>query len=238
MAQTHTLTVEDFTAILIPTMPYQRLGIARYIDRAKKRKLFKDEYIISVANDPDDLYYYYVEKGQLRCSFTKINGEPATLFYRNEGNAFSAEYGGIASLGQYKMHYVATRDTIVFGFTQKQLYEIMQEDPAIYYEFIMVCHMAFGQMGHRISNGSVPSSMERIIIWLRKLCAVHTPDAEGVYTIESNITIQQLAEMLFIHVTTCSRLLNTLETEGIIERTRHTIRVLAPDRLEEFECLD
>jgi len=232
------LTADDYTAVLIPTMPFRKLKIAQYIDQAKKRKLFKGEVITSVANDLDDLYYFYVEKGQLCCSFTKINGEPAALFCRNEGNAFSVEYGGIASLGAYKMHYVATKDTIVFGFTQRQLYEIMREDQDIFAEFIMVCHMAFGQMGHRISNAGVSSSMERFVIWLRKLCAVREPDADGVYTIESNITIQQLAELLFVHVTTCSRIIKTLETEGVIKRTRSGIKVFALDRLTEFECLD
>jgi CRP/FNR family cyclic AMP-dependent transcriptional regulator len=231
-------TPEDFTAVLIPTMPFTKLKIGHYVDQARKRKLFKGEVITVVSHDEDDLYYYYVEKGQLRCSFTKINGEPATLFFRNEGNAFSIEYGGIASLGEYKMHYVATKDTIVFGFTQKQLYEIMQQDPEIYYEFIFVCHMAFGQMGHRISNTAVPSSMQRIVIWLRKLCAINTPDANGVSTIPSNITIQQLADLLSIHVTTASRLISTLESDGVIKRTRNEILVYDVEKLCEYEGLD
>ncbi|MDR3053566.1 MAG: Crp/Fnr family transcriptional regulator [Coriobacteriales bacterium] len=232
------LTKEDYTAVLIPTMPFKKLKIGAYIDQARKRKLFKDEVITVSAHDKDDLYYYYVEKGQMRCSFTKINGEPATLFFRNEGNAFSIEYGGIASLGEYKMHYVATKDTVVFGFTQEQLFRIMQEDPEIYYEFIFVCHMAFGQMGHRISNTAVPSSMQRLVIWLRKLCAIHGPDAQGASIIPTNITIQQLADLLSIHVTTCSRLISTLEADGIIKRTRNEIAVYHLDRLSDYEGID
>jgi CRP/FNR family cyclic AMP-dependent transcriptional regulator len=230
--------MEDYTAVLIPTMPFRKLKIGQYIDQARKRKLFKDETITVSARTKDDLYYYYVDKGQLRCSFTKINGEPATLFFRNEGNAFSIEYGGIASVGEYKMHFVATRDTVVFGFSQEQLFEIMQEDPEIFYEFIFVCHMAFGQMGHRISNTAVPSSMQRIIIWLRKLCTIHPCDANGACTISSNITIQQLADLLAIHVTTASRLINTLETDGVIKRTRNEIAVYRPDRLSNYEGID
>jgi len=232
------LTAEDYTAVLIPTMPFKRLKIGDYTHRAEKYKLFKGEHIASAANDANDLYYYYVEKGQLRCLYTKINGEPVTQFYRNEGNAFSVEYQGISSLGHYTMRYVATRDTVVCGFTQKQLYEIIAEDPEIFYEYILVCHMAFGQMGHRISDAAVPSAMERLIMWLRKLCIVHTPGSDGVYTIESNLTIQQLAELLFIHETTCSRLISTLETEHVIKRTRTRIWVLDYDRLVDFEVLD
>jgi CRP/FNR family cyclic AMP-dependent transcriptional regulator len=233
------LSEQDYTAVLVPTMPFHQLKIAAYINQAKKRKLFKGEHIIVSTVDKDDLYYYYVEKGQLRCSFTKSNGEPATLFYRNAGNAFSIEYGGIASLaGEFKMRYVATKDTVVFGFTQQQLYDIIQKNPEILYEFILVCHMAFGQMGHRISNAGVSSSMQRIIIWLKKLCAVNKVDENGCCTINAAITIQQLAEMLFIHPTTCSRLLTTLESDGIIQRTRTQITVFDVKRLDSYESLD
>jgi CRP/FNR family cyclic AMP-dependent transcriptional regulator len=233
------LSEQDYTAVLIPAMPFHQLKIGSYIDQAKKRKLFKGEYITASANDKDDLYYYYVEKGQLRCSFSKINGEPATLFYRNAGNAFSIEYGGIASLdGEFKMRYVATKDTIVFGFTQQQLYDLMQQDPAIFYEFILVCHMAFGQMGHRISNAGVSSSMQRVLIWLKKLCAVTKADKDGAHIINARITIQQLAEILLIHPTTCSRLLTTLEADGVIRRSRTQIIVFDVTRLADYESLD
>ncbi|MDR0500426.1 MAG: Crp/Fnr family transcriptional regulator [Coriobacteriales bacterium] len=229
------LNADDYTAVLIPTMPYRPLRIAAYVDQAKKRKLFKGEYIYGQTQNHDDLYYYYVEKGQLSCSFTKINGEQAVLFYRNAGNAFSVEYGGIASLGDYKMHYYATTDTVVFGFTEAQLYAICRENPEIFYEFVLNCHMAFGQMGHRISNTAVASAMQRIIGWLIKLCAVREPDDLGVYAIPSNITVQQLADLLSIHVTTCSRLLSQLETDGVLQRNRKEIRVLDLQKLHEYE---
>jgi CRP/FNR family cyclic AMP-dependent transcriptional regulator len=229
------LSVEEQTAVMVPTMPFRQLKIVDYIDQAKKRKLFKGEHIIGAANSIEDLYYYYVEKGQLRCSFTKINGEPATLFYRNKGNAFSIEYGGIASVGEYKMHWIATTDTVVFGFTQQQLYNIMLSDPDVFYEFILVCHMAFGQLGHRITSIGVQSAMKRLVFWLQKLCAQREPDAQGVYTVPVVITNQQLAELLNLHVTTCSRLVSTLEVEGLIRRTRNEITIFDLARLSELE---
>jgi CRP/FNR family cyclic AMP-dependent transcriptional regulator len=93
-------------------------------------------------------------------------------------------------------------------------------------------------MGHRISNGGVPSSMQRLIIWLKKLCAVNTADKDGAHIINATITVQQLAEILFIHPTTCSRLLATLEADGIISRTRTQITVFEVNRLTDYESLD
>ena len=232
------LSVEDRTAVLVPTMPFHRLKIAQYIDQAKKRKLFKDEYITAVADSIDDLYYFYVEKGLLRCIFTKITGEPVTLCYRHAGNAFSAEFNGVASIGDYKMRWIALADTIVFGFSQRQLFDIAKEDPEIFYEYILVCHMALGQMGHRISSIGVPSSMDRIVFWLVKLCAIHTPDENGIYTIPAIITNQQIAELLHMHVTTCSRLFNVLEANSIVSRRRNEIIVYDLEKLLQFFVSD
>ncbi|MDR3136119.1 MAG: Crp/Fnr family transcriptional regulator [Coriobacteriales bacterium] len=229
---------EDFTAVLVPTMPYHKLKIGQYIDQAKKRKLFKGEAVYASAEELADLYYFYVETGQLRCTFIKLDGEAATLFYRNAGNAFSVEYSGIASLYRFKMRFVATTDTVVFGFTQAQLYELCQRDPGIFFEFIFNCHMAFGQMGHRLADSSMPSAMQRLIFWLLKLCAIYEADEQGVHTIHANITIEQLAELLNIHVSTCSRLLTTLESEGHISRNRSIIKVFEAERLYDYEQFD
>jgi CRP/FNR family cyclic AMP-dependent transcriptional regulator len=216
-------------------MPYHQLRIGEYIELGKKRKLFKGESIYASAKELDDLYYFYVEKGQLCCTFTKFTGEPVALFYRNAGNAFSVEYAGIASLGKFKMRYVATADTVVFGFTQAGLYEICQKDPEVFYEFIFNCHMAFGQMGHRIADASVASAMQRLAFWLLKLCAIYEPDASGAHLLPVKLTLQQLSDLLGIHVTTCSRLLAQLETDGIISRSRDAIKVFAADRLLDSE---
>ena len=72
---------------------------------------------------------------------------------------------------------------MLFAFTQRQLYELSQDDPELFYEFINVCHMSFAQMGHRISNTGYQSSTKRMIMWLQKLCATQECDEHGVYDI-------------------------------------------------------
>lgn len=93
-------TTQDYDAILIPTLPFKQLRFGEYLDQARKRKLFKGEYIDLTCIDKNDRYFYYVEKGQLKCCYENEDGAQIVLYYRNAGNAFQAEYHRFASIGQ------------------------------------------------------------------------------------------------------------------------------------------
>ena len=82
----------------------------------------------------------------------------APLYWRNAGNAFSAEYQRLRVHRPLQARFIAAQNTVLFAFTQRQLYELSQDDPELFYEFINVCHMSFAQMGHRISNTGYQSS--------------------------------------------------------------------------------
>ena len=127
---------------------------------------------------------------------------------------------------------------MLVAFTQRQLYELSQDDPELFYEFINVCHMSFAQMGHRISNTGYQSSTKRMIMWLQKLCATQECDEHGVYDIECKLTLQQLSELLSIHITTCTKIVAALENEGVIERTRTRIRIFDAQRLAQYGLED
>lgn len=227
-------TEQEYRSILIPNQPFRRLKIADYISQGKKKKLFKGEYIRTSAKTIDDLYYYYIDEGQIVATFEQESGEVAPLYWRNAGNAFSAEYNDYASIGRYKARFIAAQNTVLFAFTQRQLYELSQDDPELFYEFINVCHMSFAQMGHRISNTGNQSSTKRMIMWLQKLCATQECDEHGVYDIECKLTLQQLSELLSIHITTCTKIVAALENEGVIERTRTRIRIFDAQRLAQI----
>ena len=57
-------TKEDYRAILLPGESFGVSQIARYKDRAHKKKLFKGEFITTVARSIDDPYYYYIDEGK------------------------------------------------------------------------------------------------------------------------------------------------------------------------------
>ena len=227
-------TNQDYRSILIPNEPFRRLKIAAYKDQGHKKKLFKGESIHIGARSPDDPYFYYIDEGQIVCMFERESGEGTPIYWRNEGNAFSAECFDFASIGRYEARFVATKNTVLFSFTMKQLYDFMHEDPELFYEFVYVCHMSFAQMGHRLSNTGSQSAVERVAMWLQKLCAVSEPRADGTYDIPCPMTLQQLSQLLLLHITTCTKIIAMLEADGVIKRTRDRIEVFDVEKLGTY----
>ena len=133
------------------------------------------------------------------------------------------------------MKFVATKDTVVFAFTMQQLFDIVRDDFELFDELMYVVHMSFAQIGHRIGNTGIQSSSKRILTWLTKLCEVREPDAEGVYRIECNLTLQALSDILLVHITTCSKLVTALETQGVIERTKTHLLVKDYEKLLAYK---
>lgn len=225
---------QEYDAILIPTLPYKKLRFEEFIDQARKRKLFKGEYIDLICNGKDDRYFYYVQKGQIKCCLENYDGKQVVLRYHNEGNAFQAEYHHFASIGQSHLKYIATKDTVVFAFTMQQLFDIVREDFELFDEFLYVVHMNYSQVGHRIGGASIQSSSKRMLIWLKKLCEVREPDVDGVYRIDCNLTLQALSDILLVHITTCSKLMTALETQGVVERTKTQLLVKDYEKLRAY----
>lgn len=225
-------TKEDYRAILLPGESFGVSQIARYKDRAHKKKLFKGEYITTVARSIDDPYYYYIDEGQILTTFTDDSGEGAVVAWRSAGNAFSGEYNDFASIGKYKARHVAAKNTVLFVFSQRQLYEIAKEDPEVFYEFVHSCHIHFAQMAHRLSGTGNTSTARRLAMWLQKLCYTSDVADDGSCFIPCKITIKQIADMLRIHITTATKLLASFEDAGIISRTKEGILICDVNRLD------
>ncbi len=43
------------------------------------------------------------------------------------GNAFMCEYNGLASIGDYAARFTAVKNTVLYAFTQNQLYDKRQD---------------------------------------------------------------------------------------------------------------
>ena len=223
---------QDKLSILIPTQPFHQLKIGQYKEFGRKKKLFKGESLVMNARTIDDLYFVYVDEGRVSMVLEQETNLKATLTTRTAGNAFMSQYNGYAQLGPYDAHMIAEENSVVFIFTQRDLLELIQKDPDLFYEYVNVAHMNIAQFAHRLSIITNQRASTRLTMWLSKLCALVEPEKDGSCIIPCNMTLNQLADYLSIHITTCTKLIATLEDEGIIHRTRSNITVLDPKRLE------
>lgn len=224
----------DYQSILIPTLSFGPLKIAEKLAYGRREKLFKGESLDRKAATPDDPYYFYIEQGQICLYNRRESGENTAIFWRNEGDAFSTEYGGFASIGNYPARFVATANSVLYGFSQRQIVAFIEEDPAYFYEFVRVCHMTFAQIGHRVANVAHQSPDIRFAMWLQKLCVATTPDGDGAYRIPCNMTIRQLAELLMVHETTCTKIIAEFERRGLAHRRKGELYVPSVVRLRAY----
>jgi CRP/FNR family cyclic AMP-dependent transcriptional regulator len=228
------LTSADIAAALILTMPYTHMKIADYIDEGKKVKLFKGEEVFSKVKSIDDIYYIYVDKGQIAVTITLDQVTENLLLYCNPGNTFVVEYNIPSEIvSVHNVSFTATRDSVIYGFTQRHIYEIMKNDPEIFYELSKSSQMSYMRLAYQLAYRNIHPAMQRLRTWLSKLCQVFSPDADGIYTIECDISHHQLSELLSIHPSTCSRLLTTLGSEGVARITSKGIIIYNRERLGE-----
>ena len=223
----------DHMAILLPTLPFKQLKITQYIDEGKKKKLFKGESLRAKANTIDDPYFFYIDEGQITFGMERESGETVGLIWRNAGNAIPVEYNSFASLQPYKAHIVATENSVLFSFSQRQLYDLSMRDPDIFYEFIYVSHMTYAQLAHRISNNTFQPPATRVLVWMQKMCALTEQNEDGSYDIPCNMTVRQLSELFLIHETTGAKLFAALTREGLLQRTRTSMHIPDLGRLEQ-----
>lgn len=222
----------DHMAILLPTLPFKQLKIAQYIGEGKKKKLFKGEALRAKADGRDDPYYFYIDEGQLAFSMQRESGERVTLIWRSAGNSMCVEYGSFASIGPYGAQIVATENTVLFSFSQQQLYDLCTRDPEVFYELIYVNHMTYAQLAHRISNSAFQPPATRVLVWLQKMCSLTEQNRDGSYDIPCNMTVRQLSELFLIHETTATKLFSRLAKEGLLQRSRTSMHIPDLGKLE------
>lgn len=224
----------EATSIVFMSAPCMRIDVDRFLDQASTVKIFHGEEIEAVCKDDDDIYMYYVISGALEVG-THRGDEWLTVFYiRSDDNAVVCAREGFLTYGSNRFVLKAVSNTVLAGFTFRQIKKFMQTDEAFLDSYLNEVHMAMAQMGHRIDTVSHQSSSRRILLWLEKLCEANEPDSDGVYRVPCNLTVDELAGLLLIHYATCNKLLKSLKERGIINKTRTHLEISDCGQLEEL----
>ncbi|MGE4273069.1 MAG: Crp/Fnr family transcriptional regulator [Desulfitobacterium sp.] len=177
---------------------------------------------------------YYILSGKLNVCFQRVDGSYLFIATREAGNVFQSEYCGFASIAGDRLKFVAIENSVLVSFSKKQLFDLMEEDRQLMDDFLYVVHMFYATLCHRLMNTASLSSSQRFLTWLDKLCKTNTPDQNGHYIIQCDLTQQQIADLLFIHLTTCNRLITGLEKEKILRKTKSHIYVYDYKKVNEY----
>ena len=229
-------TVDDFNSILMPMpkFPTRELCFNKYAHLGTKHKLFQGEFINSCCNSNDDPYLYYIESGKILIGFERADGSVLSIAHRVKGNAFQCEYSGFASFSNDRLKNIALENSLLVSFSKKQFKELIKEDDQFMEDFLYIVHMYYATVGQRLLNTASLHANQKLLTWLDKLCKINFPNEQGHYAIECNITQQNIADLLFIHVTTCNKLLAELEREGIIKKTKEFLYIYDLNKIEKY----
>lgn len=218
--------VNDATAVLFTSALYRKVDFDRHLAQGSPVKLFRGEIHDAVCADEQDPYLYYVKSGALEVGLTHGDDPQSYFFVRGAGDAVLAGLSGCLPFGLSRLTFKAVRNTVLVGFTQKQVREFMLADAAFFDDVMYSMHMTLAQMGHRVSIIDRQSSSKRMLLWLEKLCEANDPDETGVYRIPCNLIVDEVSGLLGIHYATCSKLLKALKDRGIADRTSKELVVL------------
>ncbi|MFA5537194.1 MAG: Crp/Fnr family transcriptional regulator [Bacillota bacterium] len=222
---------KNFNSILMPSYPLRKFSFHKYAHLGKQYKLFQGEYVEALCLQSDDPYLYYIIQGKIQLFFERPDGSFVMIAHRDAGNVFQAEYFNFASIGNDQLRFLAIENSVVVSFTKGQLFELFKEDSQLLEDFFYVVHMTYATLAHRLLNTADLHSSQKFLTWLYKLIMSNKQEDNGVYEIECNLTQQQIADLLFIHVTTCNKLIAALEKEGIIKKTKTHIYVYDAERI-------
>ena len=203
----------------------------KHIDHLPEQKCFAGERLICPQKS---FFYYYIKNGRFKMGVEKTDGTTICYAYCCAGATMKMN-GPFLHMDGFNVPFVeAVENSIICGFSFDELYSLIVKDRGVF-EDIMNSNSVYSTMlRERLEIISGVSATNRLLTWLDKLCGCICPDEQGAYAIECNMTQQQIADLLCIHVTTCNKLFSKLKVKGITQHTKRNIYVYRRDLLLSY----
>ena len=134
----------------------------------------------------------------------------------------------------YRSNAVATENSVVVSFSGHQFYQLVQSDEELLQDLVNSMSTYNSMLRERLFLTCNVSSSQRLLNWLEKLCLSQQPDKNNTYTIKCDMTQQQIANLLFIHITTCNKVFAKLSKENIAAHSRKKIVVYDLEKLRTY----
>ncbi|MEY8393993.1 hypothetical protein AALB64_04065 [Lachnospiraceae bacterium 45-P1] len=151
------------------------------------------------------------------------NGTPIDFCYCRQGGCLQLN-DLVMNTEEWNIPVVtAAQNTIVIAFTKDQFYGFLQKDRQVFDEYVNSASSYSTMLRQCLMVTAGLNASLRILTWLDRLCQCSMPDSNGIYTIECNLTQQQIADIPFIHVSACNKIFSKLLTEHIAQHTRNKL---------------
>lgn len=213
---------------IIPDAFHRIEQLDRFLHLARTRTYDKGSIIVSQGTKFEE--FIYVQKGCLVVSMGTDDGDQKFLFHINEGSI-----GQAAFLGEYhEVQIQAAKNSMVSFFTVKQILEIIRQDEKTFLDLMQnIASKTYYFMSQaRDLNFYRPSS--RVLRLLYNLCMAEGKFMGDCYIIQSNMTQKTIGNITGTHHVTVCKLLNVLEKQHILKKTKDEIIVYDLNKLKNM----
>lgn len=174
-------------------------------------------------------YFYYLSKGKVRVSISSRDGSEKTLAIHEPGSLIgeTSAYDGQPSFSSA----VAVTETLVYAFSPSQITSVVRESPEIAHQLIQSLGAKMRVLAAQVSSLTFMDARGRIAYMLLQATEA-VPMRPGLI----RLTHQDVANLTGVSRVTVTNLLNDLQGEGIIGKSRSCIWVKDAARLRR--CLN
>jgi CRP/FNR family cyclic AMP-dependent transcriptional regulator len=219
--------------MLIKTISIYRFSLPRFIQHllnlGQEERIFEGE---SINNDDDPKrFLFYIVNGSFRLCVAKPDGTIFDFAYCHEGTIIQKNdrtpYIKLCDLSRI----VASENSVIVYFSKQQFFDILANDQELLNEFVSSISTYCVLLKEKTLMTAGFSSVQRVLNWLHKLCLGTAPLENNIYEVSCSLTQQQIANLLFIHLSTCNKIFSKLKNEGIAKYTKDKIIIYRHDLL-------
>jgi len=222
---------QEFVQICLGMQSYKTKNFSKYLSLGTETKYFAGE----ILTPPQcDHYLCYIAKGGFKFTTAQLDGEVYDLAHLQQGSLIQFIAHTYENPYMYHSEVVAVENSVVVSFSGHQFYQLIQSDEALFLDLVNSMSTYNSMLRERLFLTCNVSSSQRLLNWLEKLCLSQQPNKEGHYVIKCDLTQQQIANLLFIHITTCNKVFAKLNKEQIAAHSRKKITIYDLDKLRFY----
>ena len=211
-------------------MCLQMPAIAHYAASKPQQKFFAGETLPLNQNT----FWIFLKHGKLKLCVRKIDGSLFTYTYTYLGCCIKwSETVMLPSLFDTPV-IICEENAIISTFSRHEFFDLVAKDQAVFNEVMDFSTFFSHLLRERLFIVGCLSSGMRLLTWLDRLCECYPEREDGSVTISCNLTQQQIADLLFIHISTCNKLFASLEKDHIAIYTRKTIIIQNRDKIKQI----
>lgn len=221
-------------ALLSGILPPAMLRLEEHVERGTVLKIFKQELLNENREQEQAEPFYYIRSGMLKVFARRSNGSELNLVFYGTGTLL--ELPMVRSTLEIcdTLELIACENTVLVTFSKEALFEIFRQDPMVFADYQQMHIAIFRMLTQRMRMTACMDAQQRIWRWLFYLAQDGEALKNGHCRIDCPLTQQEIADYLFVHITTFHRIFTNLKQQKILTKTKSGFEIL---NLEAFETL-